>query len=157
LIEEIYALAREAFIGGQEYFQVQALPFRMTDENMARHANNPAIPFWKTLKEGYDDFELTRVPPIVAVCGKRYVVNPQWKGGVQPARLDPDQACPAFERQPPAAKPVLQTATAEERIVVPGPKTRTAANIGTGQPYGTLEEPARPSAMMSLGGPVNTN
>ena len=30
LIEEIYALAREAFIGGQETIQVHALPFRMT-------------------------------------------------------------------------------------------------------------------------------
>ena len=38
LIEEIYAMAREAFIGGQDSFQVHAFPFRMTAANMARHA-----------------------------------------------------------------------------------------------------------------------
>jgi murein L,D-transpeptidase YafK len=34
-IAEIYALAREAFFGGQRSFQVQAYPFRMTPLNMA--------------------------------------------------------------------------------------------------------------------------
>jgi len=29
LMEEIYALSREAFIGGQEAFEVHAFPFRM--------------------------------------------------------------------------------------------------------------------------------
>ena len=38
LIEEIYALARESFLGGHDSFQVHAFPFRMTDENMARYA-----------------------------------------------------------------------------------------------------------------------
>jgi hypothetical protein len=36
-ISEVYALAREAFAGGQRGFQVQALPFRMTPENLAKH------------------------------------------------------------------------------------------------------------------------
>ena len=31
LIEEIYALARESFIGGQEVIHVHAMPFRMTE------------------------------------------------------------------------------------------------------------------------------
>ena len=44
---EIYALGREAFLGGQKEFQVQAYPFRMTALNMARHRNNPAMPFWR--------------------------------------------------------------------------------------------------------------
>jgi murein L,D-transpeptidase YafK len=35
-IGEIYSLAREAFLGGQKAFQVQAYPFRMTAANMAR-------------------------------------------------------------------------------------------------------------------------
>ena len=34
LIEEIYALAREAFIGGNQSFQVHAFPFRMTPEKL---------------------------------------------------------------------------------------------------------------------------
>ena len=76
LIEEIYAMARESFLGGHDSFQVHAFPFRMTDENMARYASHEAYPFWQTLKEGYDYFELTRQaadggrvqPPL---CGER--------------------------------------------------------------------------------------
>ncbi len=34
---ELFALAREAFAGGQTAFQFQAFPFRMTAANMARH------------------------------------------------------------------------------------------------------------------------
>src|SRR5712675_2442071 len=74
-IGEIYALARESFFGGQRAFQVQALPFRFTPTNFARHRNNPNIPFWRMLKEGIDQFEITRQEPKVDVCEKRYVFN----------------------------------------------------------------------------------
>ncbi|MBV8841091.1 MAG: hypothetical protein JO000_31520 [Alphaproteobacteria bacterium] len=74
-IGEIYALARESFFGGQRAFQVQALPFRMTPTNMARHRNNPNMPFWRMLKEGVDLFEVTHKEPQVNVCEKRYVFN----------------------------------------------------------------------------------
>ncbi len=87
LIEEIYAIARESFLGGNDSFQVHAFPFRMTNENMARYVHHPSYPFWKTLKEGYDYFELTRQVPTVAVCSHRYVVNVALRGGQ--TRLDP--------------------------------------------------------------------
>ncbi|MCV0394472.1 MAG: hypothetical protein K5872_15460 [Rhizobiaceae bacterium] len=74
-MEEIYAFAREAFRGGQTAFQVQAFPFRMTAENMARYKNDPNFAFWEMLKEGYDHFEITKVPPKVDVCDRRYVFN----------------------------------------------------------------------------------
>nr|WP_245898357.1 murein L,D-transpeptidase family protein [Phreatobacter cathodiphilus] len=74
-IAEVYALAREALQGGQESFQVQAYPFRMTPRNMARHRNNPHMAFWKNLKEGHDHFEVTRQEPQVDVCERRYVFN----------------------------------------------------------------------------------
>ena len=75
-IQEIYALARESFFGGQNAFQLQAFPFRMTALNMAKHRNNPNFAFWKMLKEGYDNFEATKQEPKVAVCEKRYVFDP---------------------------------------------------------------------------------
>ena len=84
-IGEIYALARESFFGGQRSFQVQAYPFRMTAANFAKHRNNPNIPFWRMLKEGNDHFELTRQEPIVEVCEKRYVFNPQAPQNFTPA------------------------------------------------------------------------
>jgi hypothetical protein len=74
-IGEIYALARESFFGGQRAFQVQALPFRMTPTNFARHRNNPNMPFWRMLKEGSDQFEITHQEPKVDFCEKRYVFN----------------------------------------------------------------------------------
>lgn len=74
-VAEIYAMAREAFYGGQRSFQVQALPFRMTPENMAFHRNNRHFAFWKNLKEGSDHFEATKQPPKLAACGRRYIFN----------------------------------------------------------------------------------
>ena len=74
-IEQIYAFGRDAFQGGQTEFQIQAFPFRMTAANMARYRNDPNYEFWKMLKEGYDHFEITKVPPKVDVCEKRYVFN----------------------------------------------------------------------------------
>ena len=90
-IAEIYALARESFFGGQSSFQIQAFPFRMTPQNMARHRNSPHMAFWKMLKTGYDHFEVTRQEPKVDVCERRYVFNTEAKG-----RYVATAACPAM-------------------------------------------------------------
>ena len=74
-IQEIYTLGRLAFQGGQRDFQVQAFPFRMTADNMARHSDDPNMPFWLMLKEGYDHFDLLGQPPKVDVCEHRYIFN----------------------------------------------------------------------------------
>jgi murein L,D-transpeptidase YafK len=74
-IAEIYSLGRESFFGGQKSFQLQAYPFRMTPINMAKHRNNPNMPFWKMIKEGYDHFEVTRQEPKVDFCEKKYVFD----------------------------------------------------------------------------------
>jgi murein L,D-transpeptidase YafK len=74
-IAEIYSLGRESFFGGQRSFQLQAFPFKMTPINMAKHRNNPNMPFWKMIKEGYDHFEVTRQEPKVDFCEKKYVFN----------------------------------------------------------------------------------
>ena len=90
-MEEIYAFGRDAFRGGQTEFQIQAFPFRMTAANMARYRNDPKFEFWAMLKEGYDQFELTKVPPKVDVCEKRYVFNRIPEGT---AAFSPTAACP---------------------------------------------------------------
>jgi murein L,D-transpeptidase YafK len=74
-IAEIYSLGRESFFGGQKSFQLQAYPFKMTPINMAKHRNNPNMPFWKMIKEGYDHFEVTRQEPKVDFCEKKYVFD----------------------------------------------------------------------------------
>ncbi len=73
-IADIYALAREAF-AGRPSFQVQAYPFRMTPQNLARHRNSPNLAFWMTLKIGNDHFETTRLEPKVDVCDRGYVFD----------------------------------------------------------------------------------
>ncbi|UOM33638.1 murein L,D-transpeptidase family protein [Acuticoccus sp. I52.16.1] len=94
-VGEIYALAREAFMGGQQAFQVQAFPFRMTPENMAKHADSENLAFWENLKEGADHFEVTGVAPKVDVCGKRYVFNASTSG-----RFTAAAACPDYQVDP---------------------------------------------------------
>lgn len=91
-IEQIYAFGRDAFTGGQTEFQIQAFPFRMTAANMARYKDDPNYEFWTMLKEGYDHFEITRVPPKVDVCGKRYVFNRMPEAGKS---FQAAAACPA--------------------------------------------------------------
>jgi murein L,D-transpeptidase YafK len=71
-IAEVYAIAREAFAGGQRGFQFQSYPFRMTAENLAKHRADPHMPFWQNLKEGSDYFEVLRDEPRVAVANMRY-------------------------------------------------------------------------------------
>jgi murein L,D-transpeptidase YafK len=90
-IAEIYALARESFFGGQKAFQIQAYPFRMTPANMARHRNSSHMAFWRMLKQGYDNFEVTRQEPKVDVCERRYVFNAQSNG-----RFSASERCPAY-------------------------------------------------------------
>ena len=128
LSEEIYALAREAFKAGQPSFEIHAFPFRMTDEKLARFKRHRWYRFWAMLKQGYDYFEINRVPPTVAVCEHRYVVNV-----VLPASgsIDPKGRCPAFQRpvlEPFAPRPT-EWQIAQERITVRGPKVRNAAEV----------------------------
>jgi len=98
-VGEIYAIVAKALSSGQSRFQVQAYPFRMTAENMALHRGDENMPFWRTLKEGYDAFEITRQQPKVSVCGRRYVFNSEFEGG-EPS--DPLAACPVATNQPDA-------------------------------------------------------
>lgn len=97
-ISEIYSLGRESFFGGQRAFQVQAYPFHMTAQNMAKHRNNPNMPFWKMIKEGSDHFEVTRQQPKVDFCEKRYVFDAQAPAGSTKAlNFNPAGACPVYQ------------------------------------------------------------
>ena len=102
-IAEIYALAREAFFGGQTSFQLQAYPFRMTPLNMARHRNSPHLAFWKMIKEGYDHFEVTHLEPRVGVCEKRYIFETKSTDSFSPA-----DRCPAYRVAEDIATPVSE-------------------------------------------------
>jgi hypothetical protein len=75
-VSELYAIARDALAGGQAAFQMQAFPFRMTAENLARHRTDPNIDFWRQLKEGSDRFEATGQEVAWSVAARRYAFKP---------------------------------------------------------------------------------
>jgi murein L,D-transpeptidase YafK len=114
-IQEIYALARESFFGGQNAFQLEAFPFRMTALNMAKHRNNPNFAFWKMLKEGYDHFEATKQEPKVAVCERRYVFDPAVpENASKPLKFDAKGKCPVYQLNPSVADAVLEKRRSEQ-------------------------------------------
>lgn len=75
VITEIYDIAYAALKAGQRHIPVHVLPFRLTDNNLARHADSEWFDFWSNLKTGYDSFERTRLPPQINVCQGHYVVR----------------------------------------------------------------------------------
>ncbi len=113
-IGEIYGLAREAFAAGQKEFQVQALPFRMTAQNMARRRNDPNMPFWRNLKQGSDNFEVTRLEPKVDVCGKKYVFNATASGA---SPFEPTAQCPSYQVDPAIARAVAAKEKADNILI----------------------------------------
>jgi murein L,D-transpeptidase YafK len=87
-IDEIYGIVEAALRNGQREVPVHIFPFRMTDEAIARESSPKqfmafltpvnAQPerdwsgFWRNLKEGYDMFQRSHVPPVAYACGDRY-------------------------------------------------------------------------------------
>ncbi|MBN9039253.1 MAG: murein L,D-transpeptidase [Rhizobiales bacterium] len=113
-VSEIYAVAREALKGGQGSFQVQAFPFRMTAENMAKNRSNPNFAFWSDLKHGYDIFEVTRRQPKVSYCEGRYFFDKEFAGG------DPRDvlaACPSASNAP---DPLVAARMQSDRLAMEG-------------------------------------
>jgi murein L,D-transpeptidase YafK len=146
-IAEIYALAREAFFGGQRSFQVQAYPFRMTPLNMARHRNSPHMAFWRMLKQGYDHFEITRQEPKVDVCDRRYVFDAQSSGN-----FSPTEQCPAYSVPQEIASAVYNKERQDEaqfaQLVVRGAPTVATTTRGQGGMNATYL-----AALKAIGGP----
>ncbi len=156
-IEEIYAIAREAFGGGQRAIQMQSLPFRMTAANLAKHRFDPNMRFWKQLKEGSDQFEVSRQETKVSVCGKQYVF------GATPANpaasVDADEACPPMTMDPDlkaevAAKQRTDDAQVAELVAKGVRPVRIVYADGGQHPYFTRKflETSRPEALAQ--GPV---
>jgi murein L,D-transpeptidase YafK len=75
VMNEIYSLSEQALRREQDRIQVHIFPFRMTEANLAVHANSEWHGFWLNLKAAYDAFERTHLPPKVGICGRRYVFD----------------------------------------------------------------------------------
>ena len=76
VIEVIYLLADAALRGKrQDEIPVQCFPFRMTSTRLAKAEADGSewSAFWWNLKQGYDLFEQTKVPPLVGQKDGKYV------------------------------------------------------------------------------------
>jgi murein L,D-transpeptidase YafK len=125
-MDEIYRLLDEAFTGGQNRVPFEAYPFRMTAENLARHApNNPNASFWAMLKAGSDSLLETGKPPAIMVCDHRYVFNPATADG----GLDPGAPCPAGISSTPVAEDAQWSKPTIAAVALPNqaPKSTIAA------------------------------
>jgi murein L,D-transpeptidase YafK len=149
-ISEIYALARESFFGGQRSFQVQAYPFRMTALNMARHRDNPNMPFWRMLKQGNDHFLVSGLEPKVDVCEKRYIFDaePVADAASVPPHFNPTGRCPAYRVRDDLASAVKQKQHQDEvqtaELISRGTATvavRTGTDGGTHPAFLAVYEP----------------
>ena len=107
---ELFSLARDSFRGGQTAFQIQALPFRMTADNLAKHHDDPNMPFWQMLKVASDTFDLTHRPPKTDVCNKQYVFN----ADAGTAVFDPDAPCPQYTVPDVLAQALAQKKAADD-------------------------------------------
>ncbi len=82
-IEEIYLLAYQAFLKGQEQFSIHIFPFRMTRANLLKYRQSPWYNFWSHLVMGYKAFEQTHLVPTISTVEGKYVVKDKkdpWKG-----------------------------------------------------------------------------
>jgi murein L,D-transpeptidase YafK len=128
-IEEIYAVMREAFQGGQKSIQFQSYPFHMTAENLVKFRNDENMPFWKNLKEGSDRFEVTKTEPAVGYCGAHYTFgSTEAPGCGQTAASDPAAA-------EIAAKAAADNAKMSSLIAAGATTTRISYSDGDQNPF----------------------
>ena len=76
IMGEIYLIMEKHFQanGPETPVPVHIFPFRMTKENMDKAIQYYPqwMPFWLNLKEGYDLFEMTHIPPAPVVTDMKY-------------------------------------------------------------------------------------
>lgn len=150
VMAEIFTLAESALWAGQQRVHVHVFPFRMTEANLAMHARSPWYEFWRNLKEGYDAFHFTHVPPRIGICDRRYVVEAAGPeevaatgplalcGALRAAQVEPSFQSlaalpPYWPPLPPEADPLAQPdplATPSEQIPHPSWSRQRSAYSG---------------------------
>jgi len=132
VMAEIYGLAEQALVAGQQNIHVHVFPFRMTEQRLAAAGDHPWAAFWQSLKPAYDLFEANRRPPRIGVCESRYVVHTAGPGEV--ADPGPLARCGAslMAMTPPTASPSL-----------PPPSSMRRRSAGLARPVAGRGKPPR--------------
>jgi murein L,D-transpeptidase YafK len=94
VVDEIWRIVTAALGEGQQRFQVQSFPFRMTEANLALYQGHRWHGFWRELKPGSDLLEATGVPPAVRSCNGRYTFLPGTPGTDGSATIENGCASP---------------------------------------------------------------
>ena len=149
-IAELYAIAREAFAGGQPAFQFQAYPFRMRAENFAKHRADPNIAFWRNLKEGSDVFEVTREKPRVSVVDQRYDFGPEQPTVAEKRAADEQNVAELVARGVPAVRMVYETAGQKSRYLRSSAAVSHKSTVGSTWEAGKASL-GRTAALATLG------
>jgi murein L,D-transpeptidase YafK len=138
VMDEIYALSERALREGQDRIEVEVFPFRMSQANLAAHARSPHLAFWLNLKEAYDVFERTHLPPQVSVCDRRYIIR---QSDREESAAPPDNGAPtAFDicedamvgivpLAGPVAERIAQVAARVHRVAMRAKARRSAGRI----------------------------
>jgi murein L,D-transpeptidase YafK len=71
-IDDIYTIVEHALANRQQAIPMHLYPFRMTQDNLARHKDHPWIDFWRNLAEGDALFAKTARALDVWSCGGKY-------------------------------------------------------------------------------------
>ena len=98
VIDELWRIVTAAIDKGEERVPVHAFPFRMTEAKLVARESNRWSSFWADLKQGYDAFERTQVPPVISVCDGRYVVG---EGSGETGATSAEGRCPPSVAQEP--------------------------------------------------------
>lgn len=122
VMEEIFALSEQALQQGQQRIQVHAFPFRLTEDNLKLFVDHAWHGFWLNLKEAYDAFERTRMPPRVGVCQKKYMVVASVPGAI-PEANDAISICERDE-----AEAALWQLPGAETVSLQGARMRNSAS-----------------------------
>lgn len=150
----IYRLAASSLRGRQDNFQIHIFPFRMTDANMAAHAQSPWTDFWRDLKAGYDAFEATRMPPRIGICGQRYVVastSPGARADGTLKRIEPGKPSAAGFDTSRCGIPVVQPS--EPTLAVPTPDGARPTTESSFMPSSGSRTVARVDRREAVGSP----
>jgi murein L,D-transpeptidase YafK len=146
---EIYDLSERALKAGQDRVHVHVFPFRMTDANLTSYQSNPWIGFWRNLKQGYDAFEQTRMPPKVSICGKNYVIQrtaPGEVGDSGPLALCGDSRAAMSQASFPSVAPLSQLSTQPSPASQPTLSQPTKASTND---QSSLSLPLQPSSELN--------
>ena len=139
----------------------------MTAANMAKHREHASFDFWRMLKPGHDQFELTRRPPVVRACAGQYVFNMQGQGANLPlttAKRAAKTACPPMGMERGLATKVVAKMDGDlrrfEKIVAKEegrePKTLPKLTFAKAFPGATLigEQASKPEPVVKTPAPL---